>query len=183
MHRKEAMDSDQIEVEKDLLDVRVKEHVILLGYQDWDIIPTFLQKRRAKNLFYIPTRGTLWGYKRSTIDERRESDSWPEPDMTAQFPSLEGTDLWRRYKRRDVEMKKERMQAATTQSEDESLKDIAAAIKEEGLDHVVGMHGGWNKPYIDPGLIQIEYDLSVRDAKTVKKLLERDSEVSVPEAE
>jgi len=183
IHRKEAMQTEQIEVEKDLLDVRVKEHVILLGYQDWDIIPDFLQRRRAKNAFYIPTRGTIWGYNRDGLDERYESDSWPEPQMTASFPSLEGTDLWREYKQEDRRRKKERMRSQASKDEEQSLTDIVEKIKECGIDHVLGMHGGWNRQYIDADLIEMEYDLSRRDSKKVKKLLKSDPEVEVPENE
>jgi hypothetical protein len=180
LHKKEAMREEQIEAEKDLLDVRIKEHVILLGYQDWDIVPKFLQKRRAKNVFYIPTRGQIWGFNRESIDEKFNEGSWPEPDMTAKFPSLEGTDLWREYKEEDRQRKKERMRANSDERASQSLQDIAEEIKDEGIESVVGIHGGWNRKYIDPDLIQMEWDLSIRDAKKVKKLLERDDDVTVP---
>jgi len=185
MHRKEAMQSEQIEVEKDLLDVRVKEHVVMLGYQDYDIIPDFLQRRRAKNAFYIPTRGTIWGYSRDGLDERYEKESWPEPELTASFPSLEGTDLWRQYKREDRKRKKERMRSSASASPggDMTVHEIAEEIKSEGIESVVGIHGGWNRPYIDPDLIEMQYDIPARKAKKVKKLLGSDSEVTVPDAD
>jgi len=183
MHRKKSMDRDQIEAEIDILDVRVKEHVILLGYQDWDIIPDFLQRRRAENMFYIPTRGTLWGYNRDTMDEKYNdnTDSWPKPDMKASFPSLEGTELWRKYQQADRRRKEERMRAEANRQESQSYQEIAEEIKADGVHTVIGVHGGWNKPYIDPDLIEMKYDLSMRDAKKVKKLLENDPEVTVPE--
>lgn len=184
MHRKEAMDPEQVETEKDLLDVRAKEHVILLGYQDWDIVPDFLQRRRAKNMFYIPTRGTIWGYNRDGIDERYDSDEWPEPQMTASFPSLEGTDLWREYRREDLERKQERIRSnAEESSSQQTPQDIASQIKADGIDSVIGIHGGWNRKYIDPDLIEMGYDVSARKAKKVKKLLEADPDVSVPDAD
>lgn len=181
-HKKEALDSDQVELEKDVLDVRAKENVFLLGYQDWDVIPTFLQKRRAKNLFYIPKRGTVWGYNRDTLDERVDADEWPEPDIKDSFPSLEGTSLWREYKDLDLEKKKERIGQSLEEEEagdGKSIQELADEIKEENLEAVIGWHGGWNREIIDADLIQMEYDLSIRDAKKVKKVLDADPEIDI----
>lgn len=182
LHRKEAMRKGTIETEKDLLDVRVKEHVILLGYQDWNIIPRFLQERRAKNVFYIPKRGRVWGFNRASIDQRYEDEEWPDADFKASFPSLEGTELWRRYKEEDMKRKQDRMRAVAD-DEEESLEDIVERIKDDGVDNVSSIHGGWNKRILDRDLIEMEYDLSRRDATKVKKLLKSDSSVSVGEDE
>lgn len=178
LFKKESMDKEQIDVEKDLLDVRVQEYVILMGYQDWGIIPDFLQRRRAKNLIRIPTRGTIHGYNRDSLDEMYDSGSWPKPDMHASFPSLEGTELWREYKRVDRQKKKERIQAEP-EAQDQSVDEIIEDIKSGNIDSVIGVHGGWNREYIDPDLIEAEYDLSYRKAKKVKTLLEKDDAVTV----
>jgi len=177
--KKDSMDVEQKELEKDMLDVRTKEHPILLGFQDYDIIPTFLQKRRAKNLIYIPTRGQIWAYNRDTMDERYEQDSWPSPDMDAQFPSLEGTDLWRQYKRLDKQKKQERIADSSFESEDKSVREVVDQIKDDGIDSVTSIHGGWNRKIIDTDMIRHRYDLSHADAKTAKKLLEKDDEVEL----
>jgi len=181
-HKKEALDSDQVELEKDVLDVRAKENVFLLGYQDWDVVPTFLQRRRAKNVLRIPTRGTIWGYNRESLDEKYETGDWPAPDLKDSFPSLEGTDLWRRYKKLDMEKKKDRISASLEEEkvgDGKSLKELKEEIKRENLDAVIGHHGGWNRDYIDADLIEMEYELSARDAKKVKKLLDSDPDVQV----
>ena len=112
-HRKEAMVGEQRELEKDFFDVRSSEYVILLGYQDWDSIPSFLQERRAQFAFYIPRRGLLRGYNRQSLNKKANSnydyDWWPEADLTDRFPPLDGTDYWDRYQTLDDEMKNERM--------------------------------------------------------------------------
>lgn len=185
-HKKEALDSDQVELEKDVLDVRAKENVFLLGYQDWDVMPTFLQRRRAKNVFRIPTRGTLWGYNRDSIDEKYDSGDWPEPDMTDSFPSLEGTELWRRYKDLDLTKKKERISESLEEDnvgENRSVKDIADEIKSDNLSSVIGHHGGWNRKVIKQDLIEVEYGLSRREAKKVKSILDSDPDITVGEVE
>lgn len=184
MHKKESMDTDQVELEKDLLDARTLEKIHLLGYQDWDVVASFIQRRRAHFVFRIPSRGHLWGYNRASLDEKWESGDWPDPDLTCRFPSLEGTDLWRQYKRIDRERKRERIMAtAESGGGSDSVQEVVEDIKSGNLDSVVGIHGGWNCEIIKPDLIEMEYGLSARDAKKVKTLLENDSSVSVGDAD
>jgi hypothetical protein len=60
-----------------------------------------------------------------------------------------------------------------------SEQDLADRVKEDGLDDVTSIHGGWNKPYIDADRIKMKFDISGPKANRVKKLLESDEEVSV----
>jgi len=180
LHKKEAMFGDQVDLEKDLLDVRVKENLFLLGFQEWNVIPTMLQKRRAKNLIYIPKRGTLHGYSRSSMDEKLDmkKDEWPEPDLVDVFPSLEGKKIWREFQKLDYEHKQERMKPDEEEVEID-IKEMANDILENGdLEDIISIHGGHNKPYIDAGLIEIEYDINSRQAKLIKKLLAREVSLS-----
>lgn len=190
LHKKEAMQGDQRELEKDFFDVRSSEYVILLGYQDWASVPTFLQERRAKFAFYIPKRGQIRGYNRESLDEKSNNnndyDWWPESDLVDTFPSLEGTDYWTRYQKLDDEKKNARMGIESENDEDngeksknERIKQISQDIKDEGVHGYVSNHGVTGNPYIDADLIELDYDLSVRDAKKVKKLLERDPDVII----
>lgn len=184
MHKKESMDTEQIELQKDLLDARSLEKIHLLGYQDWGDVPSFMQRRRAHFVFRIPSRGHLWGYNRASLDEKWDTGDWPDPDMTCQFPSLEGTDLWRQYKREDRERKRERIMAtAESGGTSQSVQEVVEDIKSGNLESVVGIHGGWNTEIIKPDLIEMEYGLSARDAKKVKTLLENDAAVSVGESD
>lgn len=186
-HRKEAMVGEQRELEKDFFDVRSSEYIILLGYQDWNAIPSFLQKRRAKFVFYIPKRGTIKGYGRESLNEKldntKDYDWWPEADLTDTFPSLEGTEYWQRYQEVDQKQKNKRMGIQDEEDEEldkgDALKEIASQIKSEGIDSYVSIHGGRNEPYIDSDLIEIDFDLSRRDATKVSKLLKRDPEINV----
>lgn len=179
LHKKEAMAGEQVEIEKDFLDVRIKENLILLGFQDWGIVPTPLQERRAKNVFVIPRRGVVHGYNRESIDERVEDGEWPEPNLVDTYESLEGTELWRRFKDEDIQRKKDRIM--DDDGEEESDRDVIQAtverIKENGLEDVVSIHGVRGTPYVDHDLISYEYDLSARKSKTVKKILEKDEQV------
>lgn len=109
LFRREAMHGEQIDVEKNLLDIRIKNFLIVLGFQDWADVPTSLTRRRAENVFLIPRRGVVRGYSRSGIDERRDSESWPDPEFQDRFPDLEGTELWTRFQERDREAKMDRL--------------------------------------------------------------------------
>lgn len=192
LYRKEATHPDEIAAEKDLLDVRFKEHLLLLGYQDFGDIPTILGERRAKFAFHLPfdqgpRKGLIRGYGRDALDERWETGDWPEADLTDRFPSLEGTELWREFKRRDRERKRARMGMSSDDEDADSpadktdLFEIAEKIKNDGLETVVSVHGGHNRQHIDSDLIELHYDLSVRDAKKVKKLLDTDPSIDPTE--
>ena len=186
-HKKDAMDPDQKELEKDLLDVRMKENLILLGFQSWKTVPTDLAERRARNAFYIPRRGLVRGYDRESLDEKVDSGDWPRADLVDTFPSLEGTELWDQYRQTDLEAKQLRIDLEDEPEDEpktkrERIDEVYREIKDErGIESVVGIHGGHNKPHIDIDMIQLGFDLSIRDARKVKKLLQNDDEIEVPE--
>ncbi|RLM83696.1 hypothetical protein D3D02_16980 [Halobellus sp. Atlit-38R] len=179
LYKKDAMDPDQRELEKDLLDIRTHEFLFLLGFQWWNDIPTMLQERRAKQLLRIPRRGVVEGYNRNSLDEKLSMDDkkWPEPDMRDSFPSLEGTKVWEEYQKLDRKKKRERI--APDDDEDEEpevdVRSIVDEIMAEGLEPVVAIHGGNKNPYIAKELIELNYGLSARNAKKAKLLLEQQS--------
>ena len=61
------------------------------------------------------------------------------------------------------------------------VKAVADEIIEEGVDEFVSIHGGNKQPYIDSGLIEIEYDTSRRNSKKIKTLLEKKLGGEVPQ--
>lgn len=181
LHKKKAMHSDQIEVETDLLDSRMKEQVIFLGYQDWETIPDMLQRRRAKYCFRIPYRGRIEGYSRESMTDLYNSNDneWPEPDLVDSYPDLSGTEIWEEFKRRDREHKEERMRPEDESGEAElEPVEIVEEIKESGVvEYIVenefNGHIGVKKEYI-----KLDYPhLSDRAADVVKSGLERDCDV------
>ncbi|MGZ0745737.1 hypothetical protein [Haloparvum sp. AD34] len=184
LHKKEAMTNEQLELEKDFFDVRTNEYLILLGYQDWESMPTFLQRRRAKNAIYIPQRGLIRGYNRESLDERLKRDSWPRADLTDTFPSLEGTDIWEQYQEMDKQKKDERMAARDEeeeQEEDPGPQEVASMVKDDGVETYISINSSNKVPYLNKDLIQVEYGLSHREANQVKSLLEADPEVTIDE--
>jgi len=194
LYRRDATQPEEIAAEKDLLDVRFKEHLILLGFQDFGDVPKILAERRAHFAFHLPfdqgaKKGLLRGYGREALDERWESGDWPQADLRDHFPSLEGTDLWTEYKRRDRERKQQRMGATSDDDDAESAADktdlfaIAEQIKNDGLETVVSVHGGHNRQHVDADLIELHHDLSGRKATKVKKLLDSDPDVEPEEVE
>jgi len=156
LHKKEAMVGDQREIEKDLLDVRAKEFLFLLGYQDWSVIPSILQERRAHFVLRIPNRGVVEGYGRGKIDEKvdMERDEWPEPDFEDTFPDLAKTapELWSAYEQTDIEKKNERMAADSDPKPGEAKKDaqrrtalraVARGMAQEEAASMTDYSRGW----------------------------------------
>lgn len=124
LHRKRAMESGQVELETDLLDVRTKEHLIILGFQGWDKVPSDLRERRAEHVIYLPKRGQVRLYHRSSLEGHESGEAWPPADAVDTFPylgDLEGpvSDCWTAFQNLDLEQKRERLQDDETQAPDE----------------------------------------------------------------
>lgn len=174
LSRKKAMHGDQIEVEEDLLDMRFGNYLVLLGYQEFDLLPTMLATRRAKNLLYIPERGIVHGHNEANIRKRYETGKWPDPVMRDTYPSLEGTDLWNAFKAEDSRRKQERIQPDDDDDEEDlDIPELADLVVEDGVTHVVSIHGGNGTAYIDSDLIEVEYGTSANKAKKVAKVLKK----------
>lgn len=143
-HNLETQTSEQRDLQKDMLDIRTRGYVLVLGFQDFDDVPRFLAKRRAKNALVVPRRGYVKGYGRDAIDAKLEHDEWPEPEFRAHFPSLEGTELWEEFQRRDEEQKLERIQATEEPDAEDvywreqaktSLRAVQPWVEENGMSY------------------------------------------------
>jgi hypothetical protein len=62
-------------------------------------------------------------------------------------------------------------------ADDKSPKEIADDIVDDGVSSVVSEHGQNGMLYVDKDMIRVEYDLSHRDAATVKKLVEKHADL------
>jgi hypothetical protein len=65
------------------------------------------------------------------------------------------------------------------EADEMSEQDLAGHIKSGDIEQFVSTHGGNGTQYIDQDMIAMEYGLSNRKAKRVKKLLEADDEVDI----
>ena len=176
MSKKKAMHSEQVELEEDLFDSRYGRNLQLLGYQDWNHVPTLLQERRAENVFHVTSRGKFKVYGRSHMNQKVDSGRWPKPGYVDTFDALEGTDLWSAFVEEDERRKMERL-APEEEEEQMSESEVAEKIlSEDGVEPYLSVHGGNGQVYVDKDLIKVEYDLSVRGARTVKKLVEKKME-------
>jgi hypothetical protein len=177
LSRKKAMHGSQIEVEEDLLDMRFGNYLVLLGYQEFDLLPTMLATRRSKMLLHIPERGVVHGHNESNIRKRYETGKWPDPVLRDTYPSLEGKELWRAFKAEDARRKQERIKPEEEDNEDEELPvpELAEKVVDEGIRDVVSVHGGNGTLYIDADLIEVKYGISANKAKKVSKVLKKQS--------
>jgi len=178
MHKKEAMHGSQIDLEKDIFDARIGEHVYLLGYQYWKTVPTVLQTGRAKNCFVIPRRGRVHGYSRASMDKRVGAGEWPDPDIIDSFPSLEGTDIWEEYQKLDREKKIARMRADEEEDGGPSPQEVFSDIPERDVAQYVKENPVNGNVSFNTDLLRFDYpDLSIRNAKQVKAALEREYDI------
>lgn len=175
LSRKKAMHGDEIEIEEDLLDARFGNYLMLLGLQEFDLLPTMLATRRSKNLLRVPERGVVHGHNEENIRERYETGDWPDPVMRDTFPSLEGKDLWDAFEREDQRRKQERIKPDEDDEEEMSITDYAEQVKEDGIKNVLSIHGGNGTVYIDSDLIEVEYGLSANKSKKVAKVLKKEA--------
>jgi len=120
--------SEQKTIEKDLMDVRGLEYMILLGFQSWDRIGGEITERRAKLALKIPRRGLVRGYGREAMDYRIDEGEWPSSTLTDKFPPLDGTELWNQYQRVDEEEKRERLAGEGNRDPEEIEKDVRREI-------------------------------------------------------
>jgi hypothetical protein len=63
------------------------------------------------------------------------------------------------------------------EEDEQSPKEVAGEIVDEGVSNYVSEHGGNGRRYVDQELIRAEYGLSHRDAKAAKKLVERTADI------
>lgn len=169
---------DQIEVQKSLLDIRIENYVIFLGYQDWSDIPRPLRKRRAKNAFYIPDRGYVEGYNRTQLDKKYkklDDNEWPEPALRDTFPSLEGTKIWERFNEIDEERKRSRLgREEESDGEITPQEVVQEIVSDDRLDEYVTVNEFQNRAYYKKALIRYDYpSLSDQEADQVRSALER----------
>lgn len=120
--------SEQKTLEKDMMDVRGLEYMIILGFQDFDRIGGQIDERRAKLALRVPRRGLVRGYGREAMDERIDEGEWPESTMTDSFPPLDGTDLWDEYQRVDEEEKRERLAGEGNRDPEDVEKEVQRKI-------------------------------------------------------
>lgn len=183
LYKKEAMDPDQIETEKRLLDIRLSNFLIFLGYQDWRDIPDQLQRRRAKNAFYIPKRGVVYGYNRETLDEKYDGardSGWPDPDLRDTFPSLDGTEVWERFQELDAARKEQRLRAGHEGDDEEAEltpQDVAHEIRQNDPAEYVEFNDYNGQAYVSKPLIKFDYPaLSDQQADQVKHAIRRETD-------
>jgi len=172
--------SEQKQIEKDLMDVRGLEYMILLGFQSWRRIGGEIKERRAKMALRIPRRGLVRVYGRESMDHRIDEGSWPSSTMTDKFPSLDGTELWQEYKRIDQQKKRDRIAAGTESADDEptTAQEIATDIRENGgAEEYLNEINNGAQIVLDRHSIAAEYDIGKEKSKQVKKLLKADVDI------
>lgn len=139
---KEAMHGDQIDIEKAMVDIRINNYLMVMGFQSWDMIPKDFRSRRAQAAVRVyknddGDRGYMDVYGRPELDEKYsdlDRSEWPDPHFEDRFPSLEGTEVWNAFVEKDTEKKKERLEDTKEPStkdlrKEEQIKIALRAVK------------------------------------------------------
>jgi len=124
--------SEQKTIEKDLMDVRGLEYMILLGFQSWK---GEIKERRSKLALKIPRRGLVRVYGREAMDQRIDEGSWPQSTMTDKFQPLDGTELWDEYQRVDEQQKRDRLAGEGNEDVDDAKKQLQRKVVIRGVAH------------------------------------------------
>lgn len=69
------------------------------------------------------------------------------------------------------------------ESEDWTVETVISDIKQRGMKDYISQHGQTKRPYIDASLIEMDYGLSARKSKNVKKALEREHHLDLADEE
>ena len=183
LYNKDVMMPDQKETEKSLLDIRVENYVIFLGYQSWGDIPKQLRERRAKNVIRAPSRGTLKGYNRAQLDEKHhnlDAQKWPDHALIDSFPSLEGTRVWQRFDEIDRERKRRRLQTDEESDAELTPQDVVDQIvAADALGDYVEVNEFQKRAYYSKPLLRYDYpDLSDQETDQVRAALSREADPS-----
>lgn len=183
LHNLEVMMPGQRETQKNLLDIRIENYVIFLGYQDWDDIPKQLRSRRAENALRIPRRGLVYGYNREQLDEKYDDlgkNEWPDPALRDTFPDLEGTELWNRFDEIDRERKRKRYHKDNEEGDDRvSPQEVATEILRGDVGEYVAFNEFQERAYLDKSLIKFDYpDLSDQEADQVRSAVRREIDIT-----
>lgn len=181
MHRKEVMKGEQVELEKDLYDIRSMQFVQLLGFQNPQSVPGDLAERRATTVLYLPSRGTIHGYSPNSLTGMtwESRPDWPTPDLRDSFKSLDGTELWDTYSRVDDEKKQERWGADEEQNQKKIVQDVVEAIRDD-VEYYVSVHQREGTFYLDIDMILFDHDhLTERQARQARKIIERDDTIKI----
>lgn len=128
---KEAMHGDQIDIEKAMVDMRIKNNLVIFGFQSWGMVPKDLRSRRSQAAGRVwkdndGNRGYLDIFGRKELNEKvsnLEEHEWPEPYVEDRFDSLEGTGIWEAFKEEDKKQKEDRLKEQKEISKDDLRKE------------------------------------------------------------
>ncbi len=105
-------------------------------------------------------------------------DGWKRKVKRLRFgPPSE--DLVKEYSERKDEFQENLYEEAITEmgddekDDEQTIKDVAMEIAQDGLERFVSVHNQTKQPYINKELIRAEYETSHSDASAIKSLLEQ----------
>lgn len=189
-----SMSNENVDLARAWQVERTNQVVTIGTLPSWADADKRLRKLADFRLLCMPKPiGHFVPYKLGTFDFDSSSKiKFTRLDDRIGFPDLQGhpayeyislkKDLLINSETYDMEEVLEEQQAAAEEEETMSVQDIVEEIQEEGIDNWVAVHGGNGTQYIDSDLIEVDFGVSAGDARKVKKLLKRDTNVQATTA-
>ena len=183
-----SMAQDNVDLGRAWQIMRTRRVVTFVTLPDWGDLDSRLQKLADYRVWCRRDIGEAKAYEIGTTFEggklRTRGLGPGEGAEPIQFPDMagEGDPLYEALKeKKDTLIESGGLDAdamhETDEDEEEAdagpdLKSIANQVVEH-IDDYTAVHGGNGTTYVDTNLIEIEHDLSIRQAKKVKSLVER----------
>ena len=182
-----SMSNENVTLGKAWQIMRDRRVITFVTLPDWGDLDSRLQKLADYRVWCRRSIGQMQAYEIGTTfqsgDIRTRGLGPGDGAEPIAFPDVtEDSTLYQSIKAKKNELQESdsldatEMREAERQAEKEEQKpdlhDIADQVESE-IDNYVSVHGGNKTEYIDSDLIQVDFELSTKKAKSVKKLLER----------
>jgi len=183
-----SMAQDNVDLGRAWQIMRTRRVVTFVTLPDWGDLDSRLQKLADYRIWCRRDIGEAKAYEIGTSFEggnlRTRGLGPGEGAEPIQFPDMagEGDPLYRALKEKKDRLIESGTLNADSMHEDETedepeetgpdLKSIANQVL-DNIDDYTAVHGGNGTTYVDTNLIEIEHDLSIRQAKKVKSLVEK----------
>ena len=178
-YSKDSMTSEQKKRKKRMKTAAKKNQFVIGCDTQYFQIDKEFRTDKVDFAIHVSSRGNFEFYGPKLI-ERFEKDKdtgraiTPSPLFSGSFPELDD-ELWNRYQ----EVEDEKLEMKDLQDDEEEGKDLKD-VKDEVLDDKEFYISEYNKRrYIDRELVEAEKDLSKKEGKKVKKMVE--AELGLPE--
>jgi len=186
-----AMAQENVDLGRAWQIMRDRRVITFVTLPDWGDLDSRLQKLADYRVWCRRDIGSFQAYEIGTTfeggDIRTRGLGPGDGAEPVSFPDVtDDSELYQSIKaKKDAVQESDSLDAGELVDDDEDaadegdtddgpdLRDIAGEVADD-IDAFTSVHGGNGTTYVDSDMIELEYDLSIRKAEKVKKLVERE---------